>query len=77
MARLPSERYVIQQTDGKVILYEEGTERELLRFNPSNANHVARAQWAIHSMDELGPEDKCFAHFWSGYFYAHAGGNAP
>ena len=24
--------------------------------------------------DEMSAEDKCFAHFWSAYFYAHAGG---
>lgn len=74
MARLPSERYVIQQIDGRVVLFEEGTERELLRFNPSNANQAAQAQRAIYDLEELGPEDKCFAHFWSGYFYAHATG---
>jgi RecB family endonuclease NucS len=73
MARLPSERYVIQQIDGIVILFEDMSEREIVRFDPSDANAAARAQDVIaHS--ELGEEDRCFAHFWSGYFYCAAQG---
>ncbi len=78
MARLPSERYVMQQADGIVFLYEEGPglepAHEVLRFNPHNANETAQAQKTIHDSD-LSDEDKCFAHFWSGYFYAHATGD--
>lgn len=73
MARLPSEMYVIQQIDGMVILFEDMSEREILRFDPSDANAAARAQKAIFD-SELSDEDKCFAHFWSGYFYAAAYG---
>ena len=73
MARLPSERYVIQQIDGMVILFEDMSEREIVRFDPSDGNAAARAQKVIHD-SELGDEDKNFAHFWSGYFYAHATG---
>lgn len=72
MARLPSERYLIQQIDGQVVLFEDGTEREIVRFDPTDANATARAQRAIF-LSELNAEDKCFAHFWSGYFHAHAG----
>jgi hypothetical protein len=72
MARLPSERYLIQQIDGQVILFEEGSEREIVRFSPADQDAVARAQKVIYD-SELGPEDKCFAHMWSGYFYARAG----
>jgi hypothetical protein len=72
MARLPSERYLIQQIDADlVILFEDGTEREIVRFDPSDNNATALAQKDIH-FSELGDEDKCFAHFWSGYFHAHA-----
>lgn len=72
MARLPSEGYVIQQIDGVVILWEDGSEREIVRFDPSDGNAAARAQKVIAD-SELSEEDRCFAHFWSGYFYAHAG----
>ena len=69
MARLPSERFLIQQIDGKVVLFEEHTEREIVRFDPSDADATAKAQKVIHD-SELSPEDQSFAHFWSGYFYA-------
>lgn len=73
MARLPSEQYLIQQTDGLVILFEDGSEREIVRFEAADQGAVARAQKIIYD-SELSPEDKCFAHFWCGYFWAHAGG---
>ena len=73
MARLPSDMYIIQQIGGVVILWEDGTEREIVRFDPSDSNAAAQAQKTIYD-SELGPEDRCFAHFWSGYFYAHATG---
>lgn len=71
MARLPSERYLIQQIGEEVILFEDGSEREIVRFNPSDPNAAAKAQKTIYD-SELSDEDKSFAHFWSGYFYAHA-----
>lgn len=77
MARLPSEAFLIQQIDGQVILFEDGTEREIVRFDPGDSDAAARAQKVIYDDGKMGPEDKCFAHFWSGYFYAHAGGGAP
>ncbi len=73
MARLPSERFLIQQIGGLVILFEDGSEREIVRFDPGNHDAVAKAQGAINE-SELNPEDKAFAHFWSGYFYANADG---
>jgi len=76
MARLPSELYVIQQNDGIVTLSEDGSQREIARFDPADANATARAQKTIYD-SELSDEDKCFAHFWSGYFHAHAGGEQP
>lgn len=71
MARLPSEQWLIQQIGLEVVLFQEGTEREIVRFNPESANASALAQKAIYD-SELSPEDKCFAHFWSGYFHANA-----
>jgi len=73
MARLPSGRWLMQQIDGAVVLFHEYTEREIVRFDPTSANAAAVAQKAIYD-SELSDEDKCFAHFWSGYFYAHATG---
>lgn len=73
MARLPSERFLIQQIGGTVILFEDGSEREIVRYGAFDVNAVAQAQATIHK-SELSDEDKCFAHFWSGYFYAHAKG---
>jgi predicted polyphosphate/ATP-dependent NAD kinase len=73
MAQLPNMRHVIQQIDGMVVLFEIGTEKEIVRFDPSNADLAAKAQRAIHYCPELDEESKTFAHVWSGYFYAHAG----
>lgn len=74
MAQLPSTEWLIQQIDGTVILFHRFTEEEVVRFNPSVANEVAQAQKVIHDDRHLSPEDKCFAHMWSGYFYAYASG---
>lgn len=72
MALLPNSDYLIQQIDGKVILFHRYTEEELVRFDLSDANATAKAQKTIHNLTQLDDEDKAFAHFWSGYFYAHA-----
>lgn len=72
MARLPSEKFLIQQVGQNVIIFEDHTEREILRFIPSNHQSVIKAQKEIYDSKELSDEDRCFAHFWSGYFYAHA-----
>lgn len=77
MARLGSDGpWLIQQIGGQVILFKEFTEEEIVRFDPSDANAAAQAQKAIYDDERLSPEEKCFAHFWSGYFYAHATGLA-
>lgn len=72
MARLPGEEWAIQQIDGMVILFREGDEHEIVRFDPSDPDATARAQGAIAHTDMLDEEQKSFAHFWSGYFYACA-----
>ena len=70
MARLPDDGWLIQQIDGEVVLFHEGTGDEIVRFDPRNADATARAQATIHQSG-LTDEGKSFAHFWSGYFYAH------
>ena len=77
MAQLPGERFLIQQIGDEVILFERGTEDEVVRFVAKDADHVSRAQGAIHYNERLTDEEKSFAHFWSGYFYAHATGMDP
>jgi hypothetical protein len=72
MARLPSELYLIQQIDGLVVLYHADTEEEVVRYDPTDSNATAQAQKTIHDSN-LSDEDKCFAHFWCGYFHARAG----
>lgn len=72
MARLPSEMYLIQQIGDNVILFEDHTERQIVKFDPSDTDAAAQAQQVIHDNPDLSDEDKVFAHFWSGYFYAHA-----
>jgi hypothetical protein len=71
MARLPSEQYLMQQVGGNVILFEDFTEREVVRFDPADGNAAADALDAIRDSD-LGDEDKIFACFWGGYFHAYA-----
>lgn len=70
MARLPSYQYLIQQIGDRVVLFEDGTEAEVVRFDPADGSAVARAQKVIHDSD-LSDEDKTFAHFWAGYYYAY------
>ena len=55
---------------------EQFTEREIVRFDPGDADATAKAQKVIFD-SELGPEDQALAHFWAGYFYAHAGMSDP
>ena len=74
MARLPGGRFLMQQASGTISLFEEDSEREIVRFLANNEDAVAKAQKVIYDNTDLNDEEKCFAHFWSGYFYAHAGG---
>lgn len=76
MARICDGEWLIQQIGGQVILFRQFTEEEIVRFDPADANAAAQAQKVIYDDERLSPEEKCFAHFWSGYFYAHATGLA-
>jgi len=66
------ENWLIQQIGGEVILFHRYTEEEIAKFPASDSNLAAQAQKVIYDTDRLTDEEKCFAHFWSGYFYAHA-----
>lgn len=75
MAQLPPDgTWLIQQIGGEVILFQRYTEEEVVKFDPADANAAAQAQQRIALDDRLNVEQKSMAHFWSGYFYAHASG---
>lgn len=78
MARLDGENgspdYLMQKIGNEVILFQEHTEEEIVRYPFDDANEIARAQKIIHSSEKLTDEQKCFAHFWSGYFYGFVRG---
>lgn len=74
MAILPSGQYLIQMIgDDKVILFDRYNDDEIVRFDPRDADATAKAQHTIYE-SKLSPEDKAFAHFWCGYFYAFGTG---
>lgn len=74
MAQLPPDgTFLIQQIDGEVHLFNQTTQETLHRFDPSDANACAIAQGAIWHDTRLTEEQRCFAIFWSGYFYALTG----
>lgn len=73
MAQLPPDgEWLIQQIGDDVILFHRFTEVEVVRFDPADADAAAKAQKVIHDSDLLDAEQKSMAHFWCGYFYAHA-----
>lgn len=73
MAQLPPDgNWLIQQIAGDVVLFQRHTEQELVRYPADNASATGDAQKMILESEELTPEAKAFAHFWCGYFYAHA-----
>jgi hypothetical protein len=68
-------RHVINQAGGIVTLTEDGTELELVQFDPSFGPSVEQALRIIRILGnagELSDEDACFALVWSGYFHACA-----
>jgi hypothetical protein len=71
MAQLPSGQFLIQLIGEDVILFDRDTEEEIVKFNPTSRDEISTSQEKIH-YSSLSDQDKCFAHFWSGYFYAHA-----
>lgn len=84
MAQLPPDgEWLMQQIGDRVILFNRYTELELVSFGlhgPDgrlDAGEIAKVQQRIRDLDELTDEQKSFAHFWSGYFYAHAMGIEP
>lgn len=76
MAGLPPDgRILIQQNDGVVSIFDQYTEEVLITFDPYDRNSTAIAQGLIWRHEKLTDEQKCFACFWSGYFYRNACGD--
>lgn len=68
----PDGTWLIQQIGGEVVLFHRHTQVEVVRFNPGDLSSVLPAQRVIAEYPRLSAEQKSFAHFWSGYFFAHA-----
>lgn len=73
MAGLPPDgEWLVQKIDGGLVsVFNRSTEEVIVSFNPSDGDQTAKAQRTIYDSDRLTDEQKCFAHFWSGYFHAH------
>lgn len=72
MAVLPSGEWLVQQIDGFVVLLNQYTDEEIVRYDASDSGAAAVAQRTIHETDLLDGEQKAFAHFWCGYFWGCA-----
>jgi hypothetical protein len=72
MARLVGGEWLMQQIDNDIVLFHEGDEEEIVRYNWLDPDATTKAQKTIHDSTLLTDEEKCFAHFWSGYFYSWA-----
>lgn len=72
MAGLPPDgMWVVQSENGEIFVLNQYTEEEVVRFPARDATAAAIAQKTIYESTELTDEQKCYAHFWTGYFYAH------
>lgn len=73
MAVLPPDgTWVIQQRDGMVYLFHGQTEFELLRFDPADRDTLGGVIAIMQEIEELTAEQRAWATFWAGYFYARA-----
>ena len=73
MAQLPPDgQILVQLIDNDIIIFDRNTEFEYHRYDATNADDVAIAQGEIFHDKRLTQEQRCFAIFWSGYFYGHA-----
>ena len=65
------DKWLIQQIGENVILFHRHTEEEIVRYPIEDKDATACAQATIAMSGRLTDEEKSFAHFWCGYFYAH------
>jgi hypothetical protein len=72
MAQLPPDGdWLVQSEGSQVFVIHRYTEEKIVEFDVNDHDAVATAQGKIHESKRLNPEQKSFAHFWCGYFYAH------
>ena len=72
MAGLPPDgEWLVQSENGIVFVFNQYTDEEIVSFPAKDANAAAIAQKTIYESTRLTDEQKCYAHFWTGYFYAH------
>lgn len=73
MAQLPPDGQILVHLIKKdIVIFDRYSEFEYHRFDASDANTVAIAQGRIWHDNRLTDEQRCYAIFWSGYFYGHA-----
>ena len=73
MAQLPPDgEWLVQMVGDETIVFHRDTEKEIVRYPAASGGSAAIAQKVIHDSDRLSEEQKCYAHFWCGYFYAYA-----
>lgn len=74
MAQLPPDgTWLIQQIDGEVVVFHRHTGDEVVRFDVADPDSFGPALKKIGTTLQLTPEQKSFAAFWTGYFYARLG----
>jgi len=66
----PDGRFLMQQVGGIVMLIDD-IGLALGQFEALAGNDI-NVHRAIDAMPQLDSEQKAMAHFWAGYFYAHA-----
>jgi hypothetical protein len=70
MAQLPPDgEWLVQNSGTEVFVIHRYSEEEVCRFDATNQDATAKAQYTIYQSDKLSAEQKCFAHFWCGYFH--------
>jgi hypothetical protein len=73
MAQLPPDgEWLVQQVGDEVILFQRYTEEEIAKWQAGDQNSIGPALKVISESDRLDTEQKSYAMFWAGYFYAHA-----
>lgn len=74
MAQLPPDgTWLMQQMDGLVHVFNRDTEEQLVEFDPGDPSSFGPALQRMWETDVFNGEQKSFAAFWTGYYFAHAG----
>ena len=72
MAQLPPDgEWLVQSSGSEVFVMHRYSEEEIVRFDANDTDAMCKAQATISATDKLNAEQKSFAHFWCGYFFAY------